>query len=260
VFGKTFALLGADASDNIPASMAPGAQNVNGYVNLNYRSSNHDGSGNSWYELTTGTFAPFVCSACSSLFTGPSLVKTGAVVNEKFDAYLQYLLEGFPENFPFPTAVKEVYTSTYPTTSYSISPTSNCPYATVAYFSEGGIPPINKQYNGKDFPEVYPTGSKLVVMVYDGTFKPETDPNAANAVTNVGYAPIQIDGYSSSNPKGILNPNGVTTNLGSTGNTAYGHALANIIEPSSTIGSCDTSFFDSLYNLAFQFGTVKLVK
>lgn len=261
VFGKTFAILGSEASDNIPAPMAPGAQNINGYVNLDYRSFNHDGSGESWYTITTGTYTPLSCATCAySLFTGPTTVKTGTVVNSKYDSSLAYLMDGFPDNYPYPLAVREQYTSNYPTTSYTIPSTSVCPFATFAYFDGGGTQPINKVYNGKKFNEVYPPGSKVILMVYDGTFKPESDPNSANAVTNIGYVPVLIDGYSSSNPKNFLSTNGPTSNIGTDGSTAYGHALANILEPSTPGGGCDTGFFDRLHNLAYQFGTVKLVK
>jgi Flp pilus assembly protein TadG len=261
VFGLTFALLGSEASDNVPASWAPGASNVNGYVNLDIRTSNHDGSGTSWYEVTTGGFTPLSCATCvPSLFVGPTTVKTGTAVNVKFDSSLAYLMDGFPDNYPFPIAVKEQYTSHYPTTLYSISPTSACPFATVAYFTAGGTQPINKTYNGKKFNDVHPPGSKIIVMVYDGTFRPEADPNSANAITNVGYVPIQIDGYSSGNPKAFLNPSGVTSNIGTDGSSAYGHALTSILEPSTTTGACDAGFFDKLNSMAFLYGTVKLVK
>ncbi len=94
-------------------------------------------------------------------------------------------------------------------------------------------------------------------MVYDGTFTRGV-PNAADVLTNVGFVAIQIDGYSSSIPS--LNTSGPTSGIGTSGNTAYGHALANILEPSlTTSGACDTSFFANLTSLAFQFGETQLV-
>jgi hypothetical protein len=158
-----------------------------------------------------------------------------------------------------PTAIIELERTglAYPASNYP-HPTSSCPFATVAYFSSSGIQPINKQYNGNSFNEVYPPGEKIVALVYDGTFEPQADPNAPNAVTVVGYVLLEIDGYGSSNPKN-LDLDLPTNKLGTSGNTAYAHALSDIVEPTVS-GICDQSFIDDIFDLQLQGAIIKLVQ
>lgn len=261
-WGRTFAILGSDANDNIPSAGVPGSKNMNGYVNMDSRSHNHDGNGKSWGDLNTISPPAPSCTGgnCSSLlgtFPNYSTTKnTGSISPSKFDASLGYLHNGYPSNYILPTAVKEVYRSSYPDSNY-LKPTSSCPFATLAYFPSSGNQPINKNgSDGKKFYEVFPQGKKAVALVYDGTFVPDTDPNMPNAVTVVGYVLLQIDGYASSNPKKLLNPGF----LGDNGNTAYAHALSDIVEPTSPFGSCDSSFLDAVKNLQIQGGTFRLVQ
>jgi hypothetical protein len=174
---------------------------------------------------------------------------------------MQYLHEGYPENRIAPTAIKEIYRQTppyYPASNYPI-PTSSCPFATVAYFSSSGAQPVGKYYNGKTMDQVFPAGTKLIVLVYDGTFQPETDPNAPNTVSIVGYSLVRIDGYSSKIPKELgLTTSGPKLDVGTSGNTAYAHALEDIVEPVAG-ESCD-QFFARLMSLRFKGGKIKLVK
>jgi hypothetical protein len=150
--------------------------------------------------------------------------------------------------------------SSYPSTSNYTIPTSSCPFATVAYFSNSGNQPLNKKDStGKAFSDVYPPGKKIITLVYDGTFMPDTDPNMPNCVTNVGYVLLQVDGYGTTNPKN-LDLDKATNKLSTSGSTVYAHALVSIVEPASTFGSCDATFFNAVQTLRFLGGTVKLVK
>jgi len=260
-FGLTFAVLGASANDNVPASSVPGSKNMNGFVNMDARTSNHDGNGISWYEVITGSSSSVNCATCLLGFNGPVSKNTGSVSSAKFDLNLQYLHEGYPENRILPTAIKEIFrspTPTYPASNYPI-PTSSCPFATVAYFPGSGAQPVNKNYNGKTMDQVYPSGTKLMLLVYDGTFKPDTDPNMPNTVSVVGYSLVQIDGYSSQNPKQLgFTTIGPKSDVGTSGNTAYAHALEDIVEPIAG-ETCD-QFFARVMWLRFKGGKIKLVK
>lgn len=107
-FGLTFAILGASANDNVPASGVPGSKNMNGFVNLDARTSNHDGSGISWYNVLTGSSTSIDCTTCLLGFNGPVSNNQGYISSDKFDLNLQYLHEGYPENRILPTAIKEI--------------------------------------------------------------------------------------------------------------------------------------------------------
>lgn len=263
-YGKTFAILGSDANDNIPTSEVKGARNMNGYVQLDARSSRHDGTNYpdgtpSWWLVTGPSL-----NGCIGGFNGPTAINSGFINAGKFDASLEYLFNGYTANYPIPTAVKEqpiTPVSNYPTYSadwYPI-PTSSEPYATIAYFSSSGNQPLSTKFEGKYFKDVYPIGKKIITMVYDGTFKPYPDQSMPNAVTNVGFVLIQIDGYANQNPKFLLNENFLKND----GGTAYGHVLYPIVEPSpSESGLCDpgSSFRNSLNWLFYAGATVRLVK
>lgn len=269
--GKIFAILGEDADDNLPSQQTGGgSHNVNGFVNLDARSSNHDGLGTTWYSVNTSGTGSFSCTSCSNFFSpsGGYDPSSGDINSVKFNTSLGYLLNGYPDNLPPPTAVKEQYRSNYPQPNYPVNPTSSCPYATMAYFSQSGKAPLNKSNaNGQYFKDIYPAGAKIITLVYDGTFNPTTDPNAPNALTAVGYIALQIDGYASGNPSGN---NGLTSGqnntvntgfLGPTGNTVYAHAISDIVEPSASgAGGCDPSFINALRSLTLIAGKAKLVK
>lgn len=270
MYGKIFAILGQDADDNVPASgSGGGSKNVNGFVDLDARSSRHDGIGQTWYSANTLATAPFTCGSCAGFFSAAGLYDptSGAVNSNKFDTSLTYLLEGYPDNLPPPTVVQEQYRSNYTLPNYPLDPTSYCPYATIAYFSQSGKAPLNKQdANGQYFKDIYPPGTNIVTLVYDGTFNPTTDPSAPNAVTAVGYVALQIDGYSN-------NTTGLTTSgfLGSSGNTVYAHAISDIVDPYtlglaalspgtiSSPGTC-SPIIDAVRALQWRAGKVKLVR
>lgn len=270
-FGKVFGIMGANADDNIPAAGALGSKDMNGFVNLDARSSRHDGNiypdgTPSWY-LTGPTL-----SGCDGL-SGPMTYNTGFISSAKFDESLGYLFNGYlSSTYAVPDAVKEQFVSPYPDNSasqylYNVDPpltptTSFSPYATVTYFPSSGAQPLNKTFNGEYFKDKYPKGKKVITMVYDGTFESYADPNMPNAVTNVGYVLLEIDGYSSGNPKQLANnPNF----LGTSGNTAYAHVPGNVAEPfvePSSIGpgTCDSTFLNRLNRLFYAGATPKLVK
>lgn len=255
-WGKIFAILGSDANDNIPANQNPGSQNMNGYIQMNFRSFNHDGSGISWYQVNINSASSINCTNCITGFSGPIAKNTGFVQQDKFDESLQYLHEGY--NYILPTAVREQFRGNYPASNYPI-PTSSCPFATLPYFSSSGSQPINKKYNNKTFDQNFPKGTKIMTLVYDGTFSPDVNPNMPNAVTNLGYILLQIDGYASSNPKN-LKLDQTTNDLTNSGNTVYAHALSDIVEPASSFGTCDETFLGMIRDLQRLGGEVKLVK
>lgn len=270
-YGLPFAILGANANDNIPQSVAKGSRNMNGFVDLDVRASRHDGASYpdgtpSWYVVS----GPSLMPGCIGGFTGPTTDNSGFVSSEKFDASLQYLFNIYPNNYPMPTAVKEQYVGDYPTGSgakylYPATPplsptTSSAPYATIAYFSSSGDQPLNQKINGQYFSDAYTANKKIVAMVYDGTFDSQSDPSAPNAVTNVGYVLLQIDGYSSTTPNQMLSSSKKDF-LSTSGNTVYAHALAPILEPSALgPGGCDAAFWAALNALMYSGGTAKLVK
>src|SRR6266702_1058492 len=167
VYSKIFAVLGEKADDNINPSTS--SKDMNGFIDLAARSSNHDGSGSSWYALNTGISATPACLNCSSAFSTTGLYdpSTGVINSAKFDASLGYLFNGYPSNFILPTAIKEQYRSTYPVSNYPI-PTSSCPYATIAFFSGSGKSPLNKKNaGGQSFSDIYRPGKKVISLVYD---------------------------------------------------------------------------------------------
>jgi Flp pilus assembly protein TadG len=265
-YGKVFAILGADAQDNVPSSMNKGSKSVNSFIDLDDRSSNHDGLGSTWYSVNTSAPGTFDCTSCSNFFSPMGAytnINTGTVNSQKFDSAISYLLNGYPANLPPPDAVKEQYRNNYPASNYPLNPTSNCPYATLAYFTSSGMQPIGKKNaKGQTFTDIFPAGKKIIVLVYDGTFYPVNDPSAPNAVTNVGYVAVQIDGYASSNPKGLTNKGAFDPSfLGSGGNTAYAHAISDIVEPATAgPGVCDTTFINALRALQYLAGNAALVK
>jgi len=108
----------------------------------------------------------------------------------------------------------------------------------------------------RTFAEEFPKGSKIITMVYDGTFF-YTDPSMPNALTNVGYILLQIDGYSSENPKFLTIKSDF---LKDSGNTVYAHALSDIVQPASSFGTCDETFLGMIRDLQRIGGEVKLVK
>ena len=254
-WGRIFGILGAEASDNIPQG-TPGSQNVNGFVQMDFRSSYHSGLGGTWYEVNKNVVTNINCSNCPSGFIGPTTKNNGFVQSAKFNESLQYLYNGY--DYILPTSIKERYrgsVSNYPADSsiYPI-PTSECPFATLPYFSGGGITPINKDVEDK-----YPKGKKIITLVYDGTFIPDVTPNMPNAITQVGYVLLHVDGYGSANPKNLdldKSPN----KLRDSGNTMYAHALSDIVEPASSFGTCDETFFRRIRDLQRIGGEVKLVK
>ena len=191
IFGKTFAIFGANAeNNNSPA-------NPNGFVALNYRSSYFDGSGN-WYSINTGVSSTVSCGTCGSGFNGPMSPPTlnSSPIKDQALGYLTSK-DGYPETFILPTAVREQPRSplsSYPTSNLPVPPavTSDCPYATVGYISGGGQNPTDST----DFA----VGDKVVAAVYDGVVRNSGGGNP-DVVTFVGYSLIQIDGYSTKNPK-----------------------------------------------------------
>lgn len=265
VFGWTFAILGADASDNIPSGGGPGSQNLNGLINLNVRSSRHDGSGASWF-VHDPTSIGWTCSGCDAGFSAAmDKLSTGAVSSTKFDETLSYLANGYPYDFIAPIPAKELLRTSpaYPNSSssfYDPDP-SSCPYSTVAFFSSSGAQPLNKQLDGSKYlSDLYPAGKKFIALVYDGTFQPDVTPSAPGTVTIVGYSAIQVDGYSSGNPKSFLTSPGPTAPgaIGTKGNSLYGHAIADILDPPNS-GTLCGDFTSKLNQLRISAGEPKLV-
>jgi hypothetical protein len=259
-WGRIFAILGGNASDNRTPAM-----DMNGYVFLDARTSNHtgenapDGTG-TWWDIIPAVANSAGCGNCGSAFSGPTIKKTGAIVQDKFDESLQYLHEGY--DYILPTAVREEFRvppAVYPVTSnYPLNPTSSCSYATVPYFSGvSSLSPLD--FNGKEFWEDFPPGSKIVTLVYDGTFMPDADPSMANVVTNVGYVLLQIDGYASGNPDDLVDPDFLAA--AGPANTAYAHAISDIVQPAGTgPGVCDPSFIQAVRDLQMQGRQIRLVK
>lgn len=273
MYGKTFALFGTDADNNRVSSSACNNatnnrktggvnQNVNGYVNLSYRSDSYrDGN---WYQANNTS----TCPSCSYLSVSPT---DTSVNNEKFDSiHLQYLFHGLPADYLPPIPVTENYNPNYLTSCDPVAPTppgSPCPYSTVAYFSSGGagIPasgsdPLAQAKDGKTFIEQFPPGTQVITLVYDGipTVKDTVNPQPPNSVTVVGYSLIEIDGYSGNHPKFLTSGNGKKDFFSDTVNvvkTMYGHAVSDIL----TGGNC-AEFSAKLNRLRYQAGTVKLVK
>jgi Putative Flp pilus-assembly TadE/G-like len=278
-YGKIFAVLGSNADTAMPScGGSGGSANVNGYVNIDFRNSKYAVASGTWYQLKTGNAAASDCSSgCigtpPSGFNGPMTLTQGDVDSGKKGTSLQYVYGGYPDNYMPPTAIYERDiraidpSATYPCGTAAIygSPTtSNCPFATVAYFSSSGNPPINNTtspFNGKGFSDNFPAGKKVVAMVYDGTFRLLTG-SGANGVTIVGYILLQIDGYSSNNAKNLdltLTPNQLSPTQG---NTCYAHAISDIVEPSAfaPIGGCDPVLVQLFNNLKLAGATPKLVK
>lgn len=261
-YGKIFAIMGAQAHSNVPKDETKGAQDVDGYVNLDSRTHYHDGSGKSWYDLLTKSIASSGCTPPDYLnvFSNPSIEKnTGSIDSTKFDESMGYLHKGY--KYVPPTAVRERYRAGYTTSNYPVPPewTSSAPFATVPYFSgSGGGGQFEKKYDGKKFEEVFPPGEQIVAMVYDGTFVPDVDPRMPNAVTNVGYVLLQIDGYSSKDAHHLTKSDKTTIDdkfWESGGNTVYAHAVTPIVEPSGTF----EEFYAQINGLRWRGAKVRLV-
>ncbi len=261
--GKTFAIIGAAANVN------KSSFNMNGYVDVLLRTDYHNGNG-TWYEVqqnaNTGTCSP----SCPSNFSQIPSANSGTVNPTKYDLNFSYLFNGIPSNVIPPNAVREIIRYSpnyYPDDNYNTSngnDPSQCPYATIPYFDSSGSNPLNKKFylatdslNGIRFWQQYPKGSKLIVMVYDGTHTPGN--SVADAVTVVGYGIIQIDGYSDSPFNGdpsTLDPGGPN---GKGGGTAYGHAVPlppqlgaddeYILQPPQSDPAPDCSFTQKLQQL-----------
>jgi Flp pilus assembly protein TadG len=209
--GCIFGILGSDANDD----MTPSDQAS--FVYLGWRNPYYDGTGQ-WYSAENGT------GDCTSNCPMPTTTPNGNNMDNLKASYYPYLFTGIPDTLVPPVAVREPYNNTKPSNKYYTTqanyypkPTSNCPYATIAYFaSSGNVPKLPKGPGGERFCDAYPKGSKILVMVYDGT----VTGNVPQAVTIVGYGIIQIDGYTNSpwNGKSL-------SSLGASGSTAYGHAV-----------------------------------
>lgn len=114
-----------------------------------------------------------------------------------------------------------------------------------------------------------------MALVYDNTHTGGKTEQDTKLVTVVGYVPIEVDGYGGALGAGDLKsytadptylsnkptsyPGGTSTVLGTDGNTMYGHALDDIIQPSPPGGGCD--FMQNLRAAAAKYGkaTVRLV-
>jgi len=277
-----------------------------------------DGSTTAWWEVkqdsTTGTCSP-TCLNNLNPVNGVSNsgkikgVTNGDVNSTKFDQSFQFLFDGIPDNIIPPNAVYEVARPTppYPQNNYNdggdadivacyqqndpgytapasnnFNDPSNCPYASIPYYSSSGASPANKKLNldtdvsnGQRFWQKYPRGSRFMVMVYDGTIQANPDSSQANVVTVIGYGIIEIDGYKNgqfNGTQGDLKAGGSDGGAG----TAYGHALKHgvagqadpylIQPPSSPVsktassarkGTCD--FTTIIRNARNSFGVVRLV-
>lgn len=251
--GKTFAILGAFANSNSDPN------NTASYVYLDSRSNHHSG-GSYWHDIIDGNPSNAQsCSNCSNgFFNGTTLHNQGYVDSKKGDS-LKHLFNGYTSNYLIPTAVVEQYRDPgpYPGSNY-LDPTSQCPYATVPYFStSGGYPVTNSSYQGKSFADVYHKGDKVIALVYDGTYITPVS-NAPNSVTIVGYVLLEIDGYGT-NPRNRDSDDSGNIEQGelndSQGNTVYAHALAPIVEPDETISDpnerCE-SFFTEIRQVGCQ--------
>ncbi len=275
--GKTFAIIGTSANGNEQSF------NIDSFIDVLLRSQYHDGSG-SWWEVqqnsTTGTCSP----SCDNNLIPLPPPTSGNVNPQKYDANFSYLFNGIPSNVIPPNAVREIIRTspTYTGSNYSAAngnDPSLCPYATIPYFDSSGSGPVIKKFqtsdsfNGIRFWQQYPKGSRMAVMVYDGThLKNLGNSSVADAVTVVGYGIIQIDGYMDGNFNGdpsTLDPGGPN---GKGGGTAYGHAVplppelgaddTYLLQPPTTDPAPDCSFTQKLNELmkyAGAAGEVKLV-
>ncbi|MBI1922550.1 MAG: hypothetical protein HYS23_15885 [Geobacter sp.] len=255
-FGKIFAILGSQANSNVPASEVGGDQAINGFVNLNFRSSSYDAVEGTWYQLGFGAKAVEDCYPSVNVFDGPLAKITQGDVRSTSDLAMQYLVNGY--DYVPPTAVKEKYTDKYYLTEYTKPNTSDKPYATVAHMETSGKVSLNQEVDGKSFQDVYPPGEQIVAMVYDGTFNTDHDPKMPNAVTVVGYVLLQIDGYSSKEPSQMTEADKKTIKTGfwgNNGNTAYAHAVAPMIEG----GRPFSELYPEINGLRWRGGKVRLV-
>jgi Flp pilus assembly protein TadG len=257
VFGLPFGVLGSWANIN------HGSKDMSGYVNLDFRSSEHTGTSGSWYLLNTASTLPMDCANSCSWFSAPGAYDPtyGDVNSVKWGTSFEYLTDitnGYP--YLLPIAVKEQYAAGYPgsiSPNYP-SPTSSCPFATVTFFSTSGTVMSKQNSKGQKVPDVYTVGTKFITLVYDGTYN--TDPSKPNSVTIVGYTLLQVDGYANSNPNGLGKTQGKNPFFGDSGSTMYAHALEDIIEPASIgIGTCDISLYQKIWELRYRGGNVKLV-
>lgn len=196
--GVTFAIIGTNANGNNSAF------DVNSFVDILHRNRFHNGRqndpggtstcGNSttaWFSVRTDSSG--TCSDCCGNLLALDSVTEGDVNPTKFDDNFSYLFTGVPDNVIAPSAVREIIRTTpiYPENNYdntvNFNDPSNCPYASIPYFAGSGGSPVNKKldlendpFNGNRFYEVYPKGSRIIVMVYDGTHFDDVVP-AANS-------------------------------------------------------------------------------
>jgi hypothetical protein len=274
-YGYTFAILGANADNNM------GSSDPNGFVEMDYRSDYfyggpNNGSPQRIYSAIDGTGD---CSTfCDNYFTPgpPGSTSDGYSTSRKTTTGVSYLVNGYPASRLLPTAIYEIkrpvdfanITSSY---NNRYNQPSNCPHATVHYFDTSGTSPLN--YNvpgtGKVVADFFPAGTQFMALVYDGT-KNSSDKLA----TVVGYVPIEVDGFSNGNPKNIGLQAGNTAAVYAHNksvlypsysaapgnpNTLYGHALTDIVQPDPTSprGGCD--FMLTLQESVKSFNNVRLV-
>lgn len=184
----------------------------------------YDGTGQWFGTNVDASGNPTGSGDCTTVCPLTAITPNGNNMNDiKNGPYFYCLFSGIPDMMVPPIAVPEPYNTNKPAKQYYTTqtnfypkPLSDCPYATIAYFSSSGnVPKLPQGPGGERFCDQWPAGSKLLVMVYDGT----VSTSIPQAVTVVGYGIIQIDGYAN-------NWNGHSVSgLGKSGNTAYGHAV-----------------------------------
>jgi len=275
-YGYTFGILGAYA--NAGAS----ADDPNSYIDLDLRSAFHTGidpaTGTTcWYHVQDNSNG---CGACMNSFTTglceqPS---TGDVNSDKTGTNFEYFFNdvGYPSSRLLPSAVYEIKRnplSGYPDvnnyTPANGNDPSNCPYATVPYYSESGGPVLSQSNkDGKTVPEVIHKGDKIVCGVYDGSHVGSTP----KPLTIVGFVAIEVDGYENKNPKNIPLQGGNNLSawnhnksvLKDNAASMYGHAVSDIVQPDPTNGGADwkkgyCGFLAAVRGLQSQYFYVRLV-
>jgi hypothetical protein len=171
--GTTFAFFGEAANNNNTPL------NTNGFVDLDYRSPLYNGTGTSWYGVTSGS------GTCSDPLTGPTAAPNNGAVNSVKNTYKGYLNGSIPDGMVPANAVREpniplsVYNTSGQVGYYVPALNSQPPYATLPHFSVGGnLSGVN-----------WTVGQQLIVMVYDGI----TQGSGYDFVTVVGYGVVQVD-------------------------------------------------------------------
>ncbi len=297
-FGYTFAILGANASSNLGSNDQVGFISMDNRSNyyfgapvLSYTLETNGSKTGQVKTITFGTPSYFQAksstggcsssSTCNSYFTASTSAPSISSDKSVGDSYL---LNGYPSNRLPPTAVYEYLRNTTGLGDYTevpipnvynemsgVSPDndpSNCPYATLFYYDTSGGDPVSSE-------KVYDTfkaGDRFIAPVYDGTHAgPSTQGGTEKLLTIVGYVPIEVDGYANNIPNltagnnntawaanklTLLKANGNT----STGNTMYGHALSDIIQPSDIHkGGCDSNLLNNIQAAELQFSYPRLV-